>query len=84
MILKLVVLVGLALYLAVQGDWFLAVLSLASLWPTVGLGIAIVLTVLLILEGQVWPALMLGILIIGNLVGNYYLQHRRQSEETRE
>jgi len=84
MILKLVVLVGLALYLAIQGDWFLAVLSLAALWPTVGLGFAIVLTVLLILGGQVWPALILGTLIIGNLIGNYYFQHHRASEVKKE
>ena len=84
MILKLAILVGLALYLTIQGYWFLAVLSLAALWPTVGLGIAIVLTVLLILEEQVWPALILGTLIIGNLIGNYYFQHHRESEVKKE
>lgn len=84
MILKLVVLVGLALYLAVQGDWLLAVLSLAALWPMVGLGIAIVLTVLLVLVGKVWPAAILGALVIWNLVGNYFFQHHRDSHEEAE
>jgi uncharacterized RDD family membrane protein YckC len=82
--MKLVVLVGLALYLVVQGHWLLAVLALAALWPTVGLGIAIVLTILLVLVGQVWPTAILGTLIIGNLVGNYYFQHRRTSDEATE
>ncbi|OGL62042.1 MAG: hypothetical protein A3I72_01930 [Candidatus Tectomicrobia bacterium RIFCSPLOWO2_02_FULL_70_19] len=81
MILKMVILVVLALYLSVQGHWPLAVLALAALWPTVGLGIAIVLTILLALASEAWPAAILGILIIGNLVGNYYLQHRRESDE---
>jgi hypothetical protein len=34
--------------------------------------------------GQVWPTAILGTLIIGNLVGNYYFQHRRTSDEATE
>ncbi len=84
MILKLFVLVGLALYLAVQGDWLLSALALAALWPKVGLGIAIVLTILLILVGNVWSASILGTLVIWNLVGNYFFQHHRESHEESE
>ncbi|MFO8235971.1 MAG: hypothetical protein R6U04_11275 [Bacteroidales bacterium] len=81
MILKLVVLVGLSLYLAVNGDWLFAVLALTALWPMVGLWIAIGLTILLVLVGEVWPAAILGALVIWNLIGNYFFQHHGESHE---
>ena len=76
MILKLLVLVGLSLYLAIQGLWLLAAIALFALWPGIGLVIAIILTVILALIGELWPAVVLGALITFNLIGNYYLKRR--------
>jgi hypothetical protein len=45
MILKWVVLLGLAIYFAVQKSWIFAALSVISLIPYAGLGVAIVLTI---------------------------------------
>ena len=76
MILKLLVLVGLSLYLAIQGRWLLAALALFALWPVFGLVIAVILTAILALIGEVWSAVILGALITFNLIGNYYFQRR--------
>ncbi len=81
MFLKLLVLIGISLYLAIKGHWFLAVLALFALWPNFGIVIAIIITVTLAMIGELWPAVVLGALITFNLIGNYYFQ--RQERRTK-
>ena len=76
MLLKVVVLVGIAVYFALHGSWFFAVLALAALWPRVGIAIAGLLTILLAFAREVWPAVILAALILFNLLGNYYFSRQ--------
>ena len=64
--------------------WKKSVVVLAGVFSHFVMATILLVTVLLILGGQVWPALILGTLIIGNLIGNYYFQHHRESEVKKE
>lgn len=70
MILKALVLLGIAIYSARNGEWGLAGLAVTSIVPRVGLFLAILLTVILLVKGWYWPAGIVGGLIVFNLVGN--------------
>ena len=78
MILKIVVLLGIAIYLASNGLWFFAGLAVVSVIPRLGLLTAIALGVLLFVNGNIGVALIVGGLITFNLAGNYYMDPMRK------
>jgi hypothetical protein len=70
MIIKLLVLVGLAIYFFTAAEPGLALMSLASIIPNIGLLLAFILTIALIVKTWYGSAAILAALIIWNLVGN--------------
>ena len=73
MLLKLLVLVGLAIYFFYAGEPGLAFLALAAIIPGIGLFLAALLTVILVIKTWYGSAAILVGLIIFNLVGNAML-----------
>jgi len=80
MILKIVVLLGIAIYLALNGLWLLAALAVVSIVPRIGLFTALLLAVFLFVNRSVWPGLIVSGLIAFNLIGNYLLDPKRKLE----
>lgn len=76
MLLKLLVLVGLAIYFFNAGEPGLTFLALTSLIPTLGLLLAIMLVVILVVKGWYGSAVILAVLIAFNLIGNKLLEKR--------
>lgn len=73
MLLKALVLVGLAIFFFIAGEPGLAFLSLASIIPNIGLLLAFMLTIVLVVKTWYGSAAILAGLIIYNLVGNALL-----------
>ena len=73
MLLKFLVLAGVAIYCFNSGEIGLSLLALAALVPSVGLLLAIVLVVIFIIKGWYYSAAIVGALVIFNLVGNAIL-----------
>ena len=76
MVLKLVVLAGLAYYLYQANEIGLAFFALASMVPFAGLMAAFLLVGILIWKSMFIPAAVLGALIAFNLIGNYVMKKR--------
>lgn len=73
MLLKILVLVGLAIYFYNAGEPGLAFISLAAIIPYTGLFIAIFMTVTLVIKTWYGSAAIVASLIIYNVIGNYLL-----------
>ncbi len=81
MILKIVVLLGIAIYLFIEGYWPLTILAIAAIIPSAGLIIAILLAILLLISAQYWVFGILSTLIAWNLIGNYLMQKKSKRTE---
>ena len=79
MILQFVVLIGFAIYFAINQQWFFCVWSLACLIPRYGLNLAIALAVILILSNNYTAGILLALLIAFNLIGNELVKRKRRS-----
>ena len=73
MLLKVLVLVGLAVYFFYAGEPGLTFLALAAIIPGIGLFLAALLSILLVIKTWYGSAAILVGLIIFNLVGNAML-----------
>jgi len=80
MILKIVVLFGIAIYEFIDGYQPLAIVAVAAMIPSTGLIIAILLAILLLGSEQYLPFGILLSLIAWNLIGNHLMQ--KKSERT--
>ncbi|HEX7182067.1 MAG TPA: hypothetical protein VF756_09505 [Thermoanaerobaculia bacterium] len=74
MVLKVVVLLGIAIYCARNGEWGLAALAVTAIVPRIGLFLAILLAVTLAIKEWYWPAAIVGGLIVLNLVANKLME----------
>ena len=81
MLLKILVLLGIAVYCAIQGEWWLVAFAVLAMIPRVGLLWAILLTVILAVKGWYLPAGILGGLIVYNLVGNLLVERLSQRSQ---
>ena len=73
MLLKLVVLVGLAIYFFDAGEPGLTFMSLGAIIPGLGLILAILLTIILVVKTWYGSAAIVAGLVLFNLVGNSLL-----------
>ena len=73
MLLKLLVLVGLAIYFFIAGEPGLTFMSLASIIPGVGLFLAILMAIILVIKSWYVSAAIVAGLVIFNLIGNSLL-----------
>lgn len=73
MILKLIVLIGLAVRLYYLGHPSLAALAIVSLVPKAGLIIAAILAIILFIMALYIEGAILAALIVFNLVGNHFI-----------
>lgn len=80
MIFKIIVLVALALYLALNQQYVFSAWALLCLIPFTGLFFAILLTVVLLFTPYWIAGIILAFLIALNLIGNEILNRRRRSE----
>jgi hypothetical protein len=82
MILKIIVLVALALYLALNKQYLFSVWALLCLIPYSGLFLAILLAVVLLFTPYWIAGVILATLIAINLIGNEIVNRRRRSDYT--
>jgi hypothetical protein len=78
MILKFVVLIGLAIYFAVVGQWLYCLWAVLCIIPVLGLWLAIALSIVLVVNGFYASGAILIILISINLIGNEILKKGRR------
>lgn len=76
MLLKILVLVGLAIYFFIAGELGLSFLALAAIIPNVGLFLAVILVIVLLVRTWYGSAAILIGLIAFNLIGNSILEKR--------
>ena len=82
MLLKVIILVGLAVYLLLQGAWILSILCLLCLIPipVYALWVAIITAVVLLLSPYKITGVILGLFIVFTLVGNRVMQKARRTK----
>lgn len=74
MLLKLVVLIGLAIYFFYEGEPGLGLMAGAAIIPGIGLLLAAILVIFLVIKTWYGSAAILAGLIVFNLVGNKLLE----------
>ena len=80
MLLKLLVLVGLAIYFFSAAEPGLGLMSLAALTPTVGLFLAALMVIILVIKSWYGSAAILAGLIAFNLIGNKLLEGKKDTQ----